>query len=444
MKLENLQINNFRRFKELTVNFHPKLTVVVARNGQGKTSVLDAASIAIGTFVGAFDLGKSKHIEVQDARYHRLANRSENEQVFPVELEISIDNIEGKIIRKLNGYKSKTTIKDAAPLTDYGKRLMQQVRDLEEVTLPLMAYYSSGRLWHSHKNMSRKSILSQSRTMGYEDCFTSASSFTQVQQWMSKASYAVIQQKSMYSYNNYPLEEQIAGIQETVDSVLREQGWSNFHYSMQHEELAMTHEQFGVLPIRMLSDGVRAMVSMIADMAWRCSKLNPHLGKEAQQLSEGIVFIDEVDMHLHPQWQQTVIDSLINAFPCVQFIVTTHSPQVLSTVSSDNIRIIQNDINDSISTALPAQIQSRGVASADVMANIQSVDPVPNVEEAKWLVEYKTLVDQGIQDNDEGKQLKEKILSHFGQQHHEWVECERMIRLQAMKAKLSTLKAAKN
>ncbi|PID44939.1 MAG: ATP-binding protein [Proteobacteria bacterium] len=387
MRLDQITLKNFRRFDQLTVDFHPELTMIVARNGQGKTTVLDAATALLGPFAGAFDLGKSKHIDVKDARYQRKSERSDSEQQFPVTLTARIAPLKETISRELNGVKSKTTIKGAAPLSHYGKTLMEQVRSLDDVSLPMLAYYGSGRLWNSHKNMQRKSVLSESRTMGYEDCFSSASSFTQVQQWMSKATYAALQQQNMDAYNEYPLQDQIDGIQQTVDRVLENQDWSGFHYSMQHEELAMTHPEFGVLPVSMLSDGVRAMVSLVADMAWRCAKLNPHLGQKAQTETDGIAFIDEVDMHLHPEWQQTVMGSLQNAFPKMQFIATTHSPQVLSTVPAQCIRVIDGG---HVHTAPSG---TKGAESSRILKCILGVETRPPADENTQLLKaYEKLV----------------------------------------------------
>lgn len=443
MRLEALKLTNFRRFNDLTISFHPELTVIAAGNSVGKTAVLDAATIALGTYVGAFDLSKSTGISKKDARYHRPAGRSDSEQVFPVRLEARLSNPNGTVVRELNGAKNRTTVKDAALLTAHGKELMAKVRDLAPLKLPLVAYYGSGRLWSIHKNMTREAVLSESRTMGYEDCLSSASNFTQVQQWMTKATFAALQQRSMRAYGDYKTADQIQGIQRAVDTVLRNEGWSGFHYSVQHEELAMTHEELGLLPVSMLSDGVRAVVSLVADMAWRCAKLNPEMGAEAQQTTEGIAFIDEVDMHLHPKCQQTVISSLRKAFPVVQFVVTTHSPQVLSTVKSESIRLLSNDpdpeTSEMVSTAQIPDRQSRGVASSDVMAELQCVNPVPNVEEACWLKEYRALItlDQCTPEENGKKQvLKEKILAHFGESHAEWLECLRLSRMQEMKARI--------
>jgi predicted ATP-binding protein involved in virulence len=439
MKIERLHLSNFRRFRELEISFDSKLTVLVARNGQGKTTILDAATAALGPFTGAFDLGKSKHIEVRDARYLRKEDRSDSEQQFPVVIKADFDLLNEPVIRELNSVKSKTTTKGSAHLNKLGKDLMEQVRQLQDINLPMLAYYGSGRLWNSHKNMQRKAVLSESRSMGYEDCFSSASSFTQVQQWMSKATFAALQQQSMEAYEGYPLQDQIDGIKQTVNRVLQNQEWSGFHYSMQHEELAMTHADLGVLPVSLLSDGVRAMVSLVADMAWRCAKLNPHLGKDAQTKAKGIVFIDEVDMHLHPQWQQTVIGSLREAFPNIQFIVTTHSPQVLSTVPAECIRVLKHetdtDTGEIISTAERKDEQTIGIPSSDILIDYQEVNPIPPVEEAQWVADYTALIEQGQHESDQGKALRTKLIEIYGESHRVLLDADKLIRFQSFKQK---------
>ncbi|MCG5517237.1 MULTISPECIES: AAA family ATPase [unclassified Ectothiorhodospira] len=428
MKLNTLALSNFRRFQRLEVSFHPELTVLAARNGQGKTSVLDAATVALGTFVGAFDLGRSKSIEYRDARYQRLQGRSDNEQVFPVRIEATLEHLNAPVVRELRA-KGRTTVKGATELTHLGKALMERVRGLEPVDLPLLAYYGSGRLWNAHKNISRKAVLSTSRTMGYEDCFSSASSFTQVQQWMTKATLAVLQQKSRDAYESYTLGDQIEGVQNTVDKVLQTQGWGDFHYSVQHEELAMTHPDMGVLPVSQLSDGVRAMVSLVADLAWRCAKLNPQMGAMAQQATQGIALIDEVDMHLHPEWQQTVIQTLRDAFPRIQFVVTTHSPQVLSTIRRENIRVIQSDAAGDATAGQPLA-STYGEPSNNVLQAVMLVDPQPPVDEKDDLQRLTELVDQGFHDSHEAKSLSSRLVKALGEKHPQLQRLERSIERQ--------------
>lgn len=437
MIISSLQLKNFRRFEKFSIDFHENITVIVARNGQGKTTTLDAATIALGTFIGAFDLGKARHIERSDALYHRLTNSPENEQKYPVEIEACFNNPDISIKRELTGAKNKSTIKGAQPLTDYGKGLQAQIRNLETVNLPVIAFYGSGRLWQSHKNVERKSVLSESRTMGYEDCLSPSSNFKQVQQWLSKATLAVLQMKNIPEYKSYNLEARIRGIQNTVDYVLANEGWGQFHYSLIHEELAMSHDDHGILPVSLLSDGVRAMVSLTADLAFRCSRLNGHLGEQASAQTQGIVFIDEVDLHLHPAWQQTVIATLMGAFPAIQFIVTTHSAQVLSTVPNESIRVLTTDKQNATEGIVKTpDWQTQGVSSANILAEIMYRDPVPDLPASRLLSQYKTLIEVDDIDSAMAKQIRSDLTQHFGENHPEMNECDRLIRLRAFKKRI--------
>lgn len=387
MKITWMKLSNYRCFSDLEINFHPKLTVIVAQNGQGKTTILDAVSTALGPYLGAFPHGVGRSISVSDARYHRKGSSLENEQVYPVVVKGNFLEPTLNITRELTSSKSRTTSKDARALSDYAAGLNQKLMDLENVNLPVVASYGCGRLWNAHKNMDRKSVLSTSRSMGYEDATTPASSFTQVQQWMSKATFAALQQEQMDIYEDYKITDQIRGIQAAVDCVLETASWSKLHYSFSHEELAMSHPEFGVLPVSLLSDGVRAMVSMVADLAWRCSKLNPHLGAQAPVETTGVVAIDEVDMHLHPDWQQKIISDLQRAFPKLQFIVTTHSPQVISTVEDDCLRILSKG------TVHTSPKGTRGAESSRILDRVFDVRVRPPEDEiTKMLKSYEKLV----------------------------------------------------
>lgn len=409
MILRNLRLSNFRRFRDIEIDFHSQLTVIVARNGQGKTSILDAATIALGTFIGAFDLGKAKHIERSDARYMQATDFPEGEQQFPVQVIAKFDEPQLDILRELTGPKNKTTIKDAYRLTEYGRQLQQMVRDLRQEPLPVIAYYGAGRLWKAHKNMERKQVISESRTLGYEDCLSPASNFVQVQQWMAKATLAKLQRQELPEYQRgMDIGIRIKAIQDAVNHVLKLAGWRDFHYSFSHEELAMFHPDHGVLPVSLLSDGVRAMVSLVADLAFRCVRLNGFMGEAAPRLSQGIVFIDEVDIHLHPEWQQQVIRSLREAFQHLQFIVTTHSPQVLTTIPACSIRVIDGG---GIHGAPPG---TEGAEASRLLKRVFGVDVrPPNNEATKELNDYLTLVYANKWDTDEAVNIRKSLDARY-------------------------------
>ena len=87
----------------------------------------------------------------------------------------------------------------------------------------------------------------------------------------------------------------------------------------------------------MMSDGYRNMIGMIADIAYRCIRLNPQLGADALNKTTGLVLIDEIDLHLHPTWQKKIVSELITCFPNIQFIATTHSPFIVQSLNSRQI-----------------------------------------------------------------------------------------------------------
>jgi predicted ATP-binding protein involved in virulence len=172
--------------------------------------------------------------------------------------------------------------------------------------------------------------------------------------------------------------------------------------------------------------------------------LNPNLGWLAADQTSGIVLIDEVDMHLHPAWQQTVLASLREAFPRIQFIVTTHSPQVLTTVPAECIRSLSHEV-DSETVDRKAVVrlfhsQTEGVASSTALAEIMNTDPIPDIEATRWLSRYKALIEQSHWETDEAKALRVRLVEHFGANHQLIHECDRLIRLQSYKAGLQSMK----
>lgn len=374
MNLKSIMLKNFRCFEHFEVDIHPNLTVLIAKNGAGKTTILDALRIAVWPYVKGFDLGsqtgKSATIQIEDVRIQRVGSNMEPQ------LKSSVQAF-GDWPELFDGYptltwfqyrdsiKPRTNTKydsNANAITKIAAKLQDRIRngDLtksgDPISLPLAVYLGTGRLWYQGRHTSEVDdsaldVSTHSRTWGYLNCLTATSSYKQFERW-----YGWIYK----SYRELQIDElegkipdaqvrdsfvnAIHVVQTAINTLTEaETGWRNLQYrSSQNQQLVMEHEQHGYVPLSQLSDGLRNMVVMISDIAFRCYKLNPHFGGDAAQLTSGIVMIDEVDMFLHPQWQQTVISSLRKAFPNIQFIVTTHSPQVLSTVPSECIRILDN------------------------------------------------------------------------------------------------------
>uniref|UniRef100_UPI002147E7E0 AAA family ATPase n=1 Tax=Endozoicomonas sp. SESOKO2 TaxID=2828743 RepID=UPI002147E7E0 len=171
--------------------------------------------------------------------------------------------------------------------------------------------------------------------------------------------------------------------------------------------LVLRHKDKGILKVDQLSDGIKNMLAMVADIAYRCSHLNSHFGKDAAKLSKGIVLIDEVDMHLHPKWQQTVIEGLTNAFPNIQFIVTTHSPQVLSTIDKESIRIIREG-----KVVQPA-IDTRGEESKVILEDLMHVPSRPKDTMSEKLKTYLEHINRGNINSRTTQEQRKELEAHY-------------------------------
>jgi predicted ATP-binding protein involved in virulence len=461
VKLSRLGLRDYRCFRFIDIDFHPQVTVLVAPNGAGKTSILDAIAVAYGPFVGAFDEATGKHFETRDIRQTAMRETASNEMEYAAHgTRLQAEgNIPGSVIDSLSegmssvwarslssSPKAKTTIKDAKSLVEYGKRLQEAARTPGvQVLLPLITYYGTGRLWQQKKLTESKKSQRTSRTVGYTDCLDPASSYKSFVEWFrywcvssKEARIKALEMGESLTVSEF--DHFIKSVSQAVNACIAPAGWCDIDFSLAKESLVAHHPEFGELPVEQLSDGIRNMIGMVADIAFRATKLNGHLGQRAAQETPGIVLIDEVDMHLHPEWQQAVIPSLTKAFPKLQFIVTTHSPQVLSTVESDSVRVIYN-IRDPESGHIFTRVarpewQTKGVASADLLARIMNVNPVPDVAESRWVNQYQALIQQNLHESIEGLALRHKLQQHFGDAHPLMLECNRLIRLQSFKQRL--------
>ena len=439
--LQRIELSNYRCFKHLTVDFDERLTVLIARNGLGKTAVLDAISKALEQFVAGFGKSTKTSIQISDVLM-RLTNPSlrEMEPQYPCWIEASayseplkvtdqvaqrIIDISNKseciwkLVRNPPNTKITTLNLSSDSLFNKVKRVHNNrcddvitkanfMRELvsqgEPIDLPLVAYYGTGRLWKQKKKPENKALNNEffSRTSGYQDCLDPASSFKYVADWLSYATYADIQERDQrrqkegqaYMDRDTAFTPLLSAVRLAVDECLKISGWQGLRYSLTHQTVVMEHPDYGVLEVSQLSDGVRNMIGLVADIAYRTVRLNSRFGQEAPKQTPGLVLIDEVDMHLHPEWQQVVLINLTKAFPALQFIVTTHSPQVLTTVKREQIRLLSENIEGEAVAAIPTG-NTYGRSNADVLQSVMAVSPEPKVPESQELRDYLALVEQG-------------------------------------------------
>lgn len=437
LRIDRLTLHNFRCFAECTIDLHPELTVLVAENGRGKTALLDALGIALGTFVDALTgLQRFHNLDRSDIRRIRGedgAMRPDLPTQFIADGYVSEQTIRWS--RSLNGDSSsaRTSGKDAKDILKAARRFRESIAadpgSESPAILPLVAFYGTGRLWNEHRlteGKKRYAIAASERLSGYADCLSSSSSFKGFVAWYENKMNEIGDARfKTESPNSVAL---VRAVQEAVRIVLEPTGWCDLNWDSQTNSLVVEHAVHGRLPLAALSDGVRNMIALIADIARRCASLNPHLSEDAAEMTPGVILIDEVDMHLHPRWQQAVMDLLTKAFPSLQIIVSTHSPHVLSTVDSTSIRVIR--FHDGKAIPEIPSFQTRGVESADVLARVMDVDPIPQIEPARWLSDFRALIQTGEDTSADGRRLFEQLVTHFGAEHPVLVEVEALRRLQ--------------
>jgi len=423
MKVTKLTLKNFRCYQELSIQLDGRLTVLVAANGEGKTSILDALRIAFWPFVSQFDLARTAYndaangIQIDDVRVTVAGEWPQNEKPLGrvdeiarqlpcqivVECQSGQEQITWSRVREGEAKRSKTLRGDGCiELEHRAKSLQATVRNFNSAfqDLPLFGYYGTGRLWQ-HKRLvrSKKSVTDKKnqkiRTFAYSDCLDPASSYRQFEDWFigvfkaaREQQISALEKGGSASLDETPYYTMIRVIQRAINTVLKPVGWQDLVYSQTHDEsLVLSNRRQGIFKVSQLSDGIKNMLGMIADIAYRCALLNSHLGEFAAEKTEGVVMIDEIEMHLHPAWQQSVVASLEMAFPNLQFILTTHSPQVLTTVPSESIWMLENG------QAHMAPPGSKGAESARLLRRVFGVESRPPEDKnTQLLKKYEQLV----------------------------------------------------
>jgi predicted ATP-binding protein involved in virulence len=428
MRIDSLTLHNFRKFDQMSCTFDQKLTVLIGANGDGKTTLLDAVRIALLPFIKGFDLGsqtgKSATIQLEDVR-RKIQDSGNMEPQLPSSIT-ALGNWDKEewtqtresIRKNTNTLQDKNTKK----LNKYAKTLQEKSRSGEDVVLPLITYLGTSRLWYQGRYRAETSEITldvndYSRTSGYLNCLSYTSSFKAFADWYGwicrsydEARLRAWENKTPLDVSGQRFEDTVKVIQSSVDSLVKEMtGWHSLRFSSEHrQQLVMQHPTEGTLPVDMLSDGLRNMIAMIADIAFRSYKLNPQFGKEAALKTPGIALIDEVDMFLHPQWQQTVLTSLRNAFPEIQFIVTTHSPQVLTTIGRENIRVLTEDDSGKIIAQIP-RISPLGHESGDALSYVMQVPVRPAMPFDNDINTYEQMARNGEEETPKAQAIKKRL-----------------------------------
>lgn len=304
MKVRSLRLQGFGGFDDATIEFDPFLTVLVGANGSGKTTVLNGLAHILFLHANSdFGFGKEEF-------------RSNGE---PLSMAFSLRHPGGEY-----------TYQHLAPAAGWAPtRTSSGVPPTEEV---LWVHFSSARTIH---HLIAAKPLSGPDGVIYHNDRVDFEAFTA---WFRKRE-DIENERNARRADNEPkkMDPGLEAVRQAVTTLLP--GVSNLR--IERERGAMLVDKGTTeLQVDRLSDGEKSLLAMTGDLARR---LLEHFPNEPNPLHcEALVMIDEIELHLHPGWQRRVIERLRKTFPNCQFVITTHSPQVLGSVPSKSIVVLDD------------------------------------------------------------------------------------------------------
>ncbi len=410
MKVKSLHLQNYGRFEDLKIDFAPtasrsgNVTVIVGNNGAGKSQILQALATSLSWFVAKLNDENADGVELTQSDIKN--NRHLSSVKISIEDLSYVEKNKQWIKENINAdWKiDATTEKRFRPAT-YGLRVnrlskiirsyVYRFEENEEISLPIFAYYPVERAIRSTPVEISDSFVDNQFT-AYDKALEKSVDFESFFSWFReredienekranstkpgeiKDESALI--KSLKSKFEYPIDKekkaltedeldplmlnfinefrinffsQLNKVDDRLLSSVRKSiefftSFKNIHIRRQGTPTMIVEKDGEELDVNQLSQGEKSLLALVGDIARRLALLNPSLDNPLE--GEGVVMIDEVDLHLHPKWQHDLIDKLVKTFPNVQFILTTHSPHVIS----DNPDILVYALDDGELTQVP-------------------------------------------------------------------------------------------
>ncbi|CAN5441632.1 AAA family ATPase [soil metagenome] len=334
MILHSISITNFRNIETpTTFELHPKFTAIIGTNGKGKSTILHAVRIAAGTYLLGIPPVVKRAIVESEIRRKDFGTHSGLQTPTIIK---AVGNLEENIIewtRKIPKGKVKTTSsnEDVGIIRNIAKDNFQRVNEegFADVDLPVIAFFGTGRFAGGGRDTLRKYVSREVFKDGYYSWLDMRYSTFQYPRWLRGYDSRLEEKKEIAG----TLEAFYHAIKTAVPFIQK--------ISFNGEEFLLKVKiddyESDLLPLSLHSDGIITHTSMVAELAYRCLVLNAHHADKAIEKSKGIVMIDELDLHLHPNWQKRVVRDLKLAFPNLQFIVTTHSPFIVQSLDSNEL-----------------------------------------------------------------------------------------------------------
>lgn len=326
-RFTQLHLEQYRCFETLDLVLEPDLTVLFAENGGGKTAVLTA--LAVGLTACQSGTPRGLKLDPQcDPRKVTLDERGRREPAGPCTLTWTAD------VGARTGVSWSITVNPASNRKSSNHRsildAMEQLR-VPGARWPLFALYGVDRMGRG-KASTKPAPSRPDRWEGYAGSLNAAQDDSALLTWLLEEILADTVRRQENEDERFLASAVMDTLAKATPGV--ERAW----YDPRERSPVIRFETGEVAPWQELSDGFHAYLALVADIARRAVTLNEQDGGDAPARVEGVVLIDEIDLHLHPRWQRVVLDGLTTVFPRLQFIVTTHSPQVLSSAENRQVR----------------------------------------------------------------------------------------------------------
>ncbi|MCO7737480.1 AAA family ATPase [Brucella intermedia] len=332
MKIDRLYLENYRGIDRLVLEFDPEITVIVGRNGAGKSSILDAtaALLKIIQFSWRSDgfepLGPDASIPLKDKK------RAEQTTFVSIKLNWEGDGGVG-FPENLNMSSDHYGYHDNPDLLNFWNHSFNG--GLAKVERPLMVYYRQDRGFESNGGMLGDLVDKKSTIITSLEGELKA--ISHLESWWDR--HDAQEARTVRDVDREFRDPQLEAIRKLITEI---DGFKGVTYSSIRNPVGLYfHKDDGsFVHVSMLSSGERSFIILLADLARRLQLMKPDAS-----LSDipGIVLIDEIELNLHPAWQSKILVTLRHVFKKCQFVISTHSPQVISSIEREHVRILERN-----------------------------------------------------------------------------------------------------
>ncbi|NET25884.1 MAG: AAA family ATPase [Okeania sp. SIO1I7] len=449
MKLKRLEINCFRGINNLTIDFvTTEPTVFIGVNGVGKSSILDCIAIMLSWLLARIqyelkrtthdlDLDDDDYIDKSEGRRFSEQDITNGCQETYCQIIFSIDGVERDIIWYGENHRKQISPKNSGNnisieeeidddeieeeqflyLQEIADDIRTKLENNSQLDIPLIVYYPVNR---SVLNVPLE--IKDNYAFRQIDAYKQALDGIQINFDSFFKWFRVIEETENEELRDNPeyRDRQLEAVRKAIYSILGKNDFKDIRVRRKPRPRMTIKKQDQELDIQQLSDGEKSLLALVGDLARRLAIANPSLADPLTASS--VVLIDEIEQHLHPAWQRQVIPKLIKTFPNCQFIITTHSPQVVSQIKPNSVYILEK-IDDNVILKHPSS--SFGRDSNRILEDLMKVPERPQKIKEK-LMELFRLIDSGNLES--ARKLRLEIEKEIGTDEPEFVRADILMR----------------